>query len=199
MFKPLITHVLQHVIQQNQWAKSHLQAYAGKVIQFDFSVQRANLLILEDGSLWMAGETAMPDATVAIPPSLALRLMAKDDEAKSYIRITGDMALAKSVSQILTTMRWDVEEDLSKVVGDIAAHNITQVSKTAINAVKNQGENAAEMLAEFWQEEKNILAKKRHVEQFNQAVDTLREDVDRFEKRVAAVEKRMQANAESKA
>ena len=40
------------------------------------------------------------------------------------------------------------------------------------------------MLAEYWQEEKNVLAKKRHVEQFNTEVDTLRGDVARFEKRL---------------
>ena len=40
------------------------------------------------------------------------------------------------------------------------------------------------MLFEYWQEEKPLIAKKRHVEQFNQDVDTLRADVDRMEKRL---------------
>jgi len=191
MFKPLITHILQHVVSQNQWAKPHLQPYGGQVIQFDFKVSQANLQILEDGSLCSAGETAVPDATVTIPPSLAMRLLADDKDAKNYIHIDGDMALAKAVSQVLEQMHWDVEEDLSKVVGDIAAHKIVSGSKHAAQTVKAQSINAAEMLTEFWQEEAMILAKKRHVEQFNQAVDTIRDDVDRFEQRLKQFEQQL--------
>jgi ubiquinone biosynthesis accessory factor UbiJ len=184
MFKPLVSHVLQHITNQNNWARPHLQAYAGKVIQFDFKVIQANLLILEDGSLCSAGETAVADASVHIPPSLAMRLMAKDESAKMYIKVDGDLHLASEVSKVLQLMRWDVEEDLSKVVGDVAAYKISNISQQSFTEIKNLSKNAADMLAEYWQEENPILAKKRHVEQFIQNVDTLRNDVDRFEKRL---------------
>ena len=187
MFKPLVTHVLQHITSQNNWAKPHLAPYAGRTIQFDFSVIKANLLILEDGSLCAAGETSTIDAVVHIPPSLAMRLLAKDDAAKSYIKIDGDVHLATEVSKVLQLMRWDVEEDLSKVVGDIAAFKIGEVSKATFAEAKKQTVNAVEMLTEYWQEEKNILAKKRHVEQFIQEVDKLRNDVERFDKRLQKI------------
>jgi ubiquinone biosynthesis accessory factor UbiJ len=187
MFKPLVTHVLQHITSQNNWAKPHLAPFAGRTIAFDFSVIKANLLILEDGSLCAAGETSTIDATVHIPPSLAMRLLAKDDAAKSYIKIDGDVHLATEVSKVLQLMRWDVEEDLSKVVGDIAAFKIGEVSKATFQEAKKQTINAAEMLSEYWQEEKNILAKKRHIEQFINDVDKLRNDVNRFDKRLEKI------------
>ena len=45
------------------------------------------------------------------------------------------------------------------------------------------------MLSEYWQEEKNILAKKRHVETFNAEVDVLVSDVARIEKRIEKLSK----------
>jgi ubiquinone biosynthesis accessory factor UbiJ len=184
MLAPLVTHFLQHLTQQNNWARPYLIPFSGKVVLFDFSLIQNKLLILEDGSLSIAGETADADATVHIPPSLALRLLANDTDAKSYIRVDGDTHLATEVSKVLQNMRWDIEEDISKVVGDIGAYKISQVTQKTLETGKKQAINLAEMLAEYWQEEKNILAKKTHVESFNSAVDELKNDVDRLEKRI---------------
>ena len=184
MLKPLVTKFLQHITNQNNWSRPYLTPFAGKTVQFDFVLLKANLLILEDGSLSLAGETAVADATVHIPPSLALRLLAKDEAAKMFIKIDGDTHLATELSKVLQNMRWDIEEDLSHVTGDIAAFKIGEFSKKTFSEMKQQSINAAEMLSEFWQEEKPILAKKRHVEQFNADVDTLKSDVARLEKRL---------------
>ena len=184
MFKPLITKFLQHITNQNNWSRPYLTPFSGKTVQFDFVLLKANLLILEDGSLSLGGDTAQADATVHIPPSLALCLLAKDEAAKMFIKIDGDMHLATEFSKVLQNMRWDIEDDLSHVTGDIAAFKIGEFSKKAFTEMRQQSINAAEMLSEFWQEEKPILAKKRHVEQFNADVDTLKSDVARFEKRL---------------
>lgn len=189
MLKPLIMRFLQHLTNQNEWSKSYLIPFAGKVVQFDFVLAKANLLILEDGSLAISGnssnnKSASPDATIHMPPSLALRLLAKDEAAKMFIKIDGDTHLATEFGKVLQNMRWDIEEDLSHITGDIAAFKIGELSKKAFSDMRQQSINAAEMLSEFWQEEKPILAKKRHVEQFNADVDALKSDVARFEKRL---------------
>ncbi len=191
MFKPLITKFLQHITNQNNWSRPYLTPFSGKIVQFDFVLLKANLLILEDGSLSLAGETAVADATVHIPPSLALRLLAKDEAAKMFIKIDGDTHLATEFGKVLQNMRWDIEEDLSHVMGDIAAFKIGELSKKAFAEMKQQSINAAEMLSEFWQEEKPILAKKSHLEQFNVDVDTLKSDVARLEKRFAKLNKKL--------
>ena len=195
MFKPLITKFLQHLTSQNEWSRPHLQPFAGKVVQFDFVLAKANLLILEDGSLALGGETSAPDATIHVPPSLALRLMAKDEAAKMFIKIDGDTHLATEFSKVLQNMRWDIEDDLSHLTGDIAAFKIGEFTKKAFTEMRQKSINAAEMLSEFWQEEKPILAKKRHVEQFNADVDTLKSDLARLEKRFAKLSKKMAESA----
>jgi ubiquinone biosynthesis accessory factor UbiJ len=189
MLKPIVTRFLQHITNQNNWSRPHLQPFAGKVVQFDFVLVKANLLILEDGSLALAGEKASPEATIHVPPSLALRLLANDEAAKMFIKIDGDTHLATEFSKVLQNMRWDIEEDLSHVTGDIAAFKIGEFTKNAFTEMRQQSQNAAEMLSEFWQEEKPILAKKWHVEQFNADVDSLKSDVARFEKRLQRLTK----------
>ena len=184
MIKPLVTRFLQHLTSQNQWSKPYLTPFAGKVIQFNFVLAKANLLILEDGSLAIGGETASPEASIHLPPSLALRIVAGDEAAKMQIKVDGDTHLATEFSKVLQHMHWHIEEDLSHFVGDIAANKIGSSTKKILSSAKQQAIDAAEMLSEYWQEEKNILAKKRHVEQFNANVDALVSDVARFEKRL---------------
>jgi ubiquinone biosynthesis protein UbiJ len=185
MLKALSTRLLQHLISQNSWANPMLQQFSGKSVLFNVSFVNATVLILEDGSLAMAGETNLADATVTIPPSLLIRLLAKDETAKRQINIEGDTHLVAELTKVLTNMRWDYEDDLSKLVGDIPANKIGGLGRQALNTAKETTINLAEMLSEYWQEENPLIAKKRHVVQFNSEVDTLRADVERFEKRLA--------------
>ncbi len=192
MLKPIASQFLQHITNQNNWSRQPLTPYAGKVVQFNIALVKTSLLILEDGSLGIASENALPDATIHIPPSLALRLLAKDEAAKMLIKIDGDSHLATELSKVLQHMQWDIEEDLSKGIGDIPANQLATAAKKSIEVVKNQSINMTEMLTEYWQEEKPILAKKWQVEKFIHDVDTMRSDVTRLEKRLTKLKKRIQ-------
>lgn len=185
MFKAISTRVLQHLITQNSWANEILQPFAGKSVQFNIALVNATLVILENGSLAIAGDANVADAKVTISPGLLLRLLAKDDTARMQIDIEGDTHLAAELAKVLTNMRWDYEEDLSKVVGDVPAYKVGQFTRQAGKTIKDTGVNLASMLSEYWQEENPLIAKKRHVEQFNAEVDTLRADVERLEKRLS--------------
>ncbi len=194
MLKALSTRLLQHLISQNSWASNLLQPFAGKSIQINVSFVSTSLVILENGNLAIAGETNIPDATVTIPPSLLLRLLAKDEAANRQINIEGDTHLAAELAKVLSNMRWDYEDDISNLIGDIPANKIGTFARDTANSVKETGINLAEMLSEYWQEEMPLIAKKRHVEQFNAEVDTLGSDVARFEKKLAKLTKSIKAD-----
>lgn len=197
MLKPLITRFLQHITQQNSWSRPYLTPFSGRILQFDFSLVKAHLIILEDGSLSMAGDTASADAVIHIPPSLAMRLMAQDESAKMQIKIDGDTHLATELSKVLQQMRWDIEEDLSHLMGDIAANKLVTGSQKIAQETKKQTVNLAEMLSEYWQEEKPTIAKKWQVEKFVQEVDSLKSDIARFEKKLKKLSKSADDSAES--
>lgn len=184
MFKPLIQFVLQHLMQQNSWAAPLLQPYAHKNLRLDFKVAQVMLTILNNGDLAIAADSASADATIHLPPSLAMRLLRQDPLAHSLIKIEGDAPLGMEVGKILSAIRWDVEDDLSKIVGDIAAYQVVQLGQEKWQRWQSQAKNLGEMLVEYWQEERPIIAKKTHIEQFNRSVDQLREDADRLQQRV---------------
>lgn len=194
MFKTLSTRLLQHLISQNSWANAILQPFAAKSVRFNIGLISTSLVILENGGLAIAGETNIADATVTIPASLLLRLMAKDEAAKMQISIEGDTHLATELAKVFANMRWDYEDDLSKLVGDAPANKIGTFTQKTTKSVKEIGANLTEMLSEYWQEEKPMIAKKRHVEEFNSQVDTLSADVARFEKKLTKLSQKLTTN-----
>lgn len=191
ILKPLAAQFLQHLTRQNNWSRKYLVEFTGKVVQFNIAFTKINLLILEDGSLGVATDYAEADATIHIPPSLALRLIAKDEAAKMLIKIEGDSHLATELGKVLQLMRWDAEEDLSKVIGDTPANKAASSSKKALLSAREQSINIVGMLSEYWQEEKPILAKKWRVEQLITEIDTLNSDTARFEKKLEKLTKKI--------
>ena len=184
MFKPLLTRMLNHLITQNNWARGELQPFSGQTVTIHLGPTKANLTILENGGLAMAGESALSDASISLSPSLALRILAKDVSASNQVQITGNTELAKALAKVLQGMRWDYEEDLSKIIGDIPATQANAFAKKTFSEAKSKVINMTEMLTEYWQEENPLIAKKRHVEAFVKDVDQLRDDVERLEKRI---------------
>lgn len=184
MLKPLLTRLLNHLINQNSWARDQLRPFAGRSVLFIVPPFSATVTVLEDGGLAMAGETAEPEATVTVPFSVALRLLADDEAANTLITLEGDTELATALAKVLRNIQWEYEEDLSRLIGDIPAHQLGEFGRKTVSEAKRQTLNVAQMFSEYWQEEQPLIAKKRHVEHFLKEVDALREDVERFEKRL---------------
>lgn len=196
MLKQLSTRIIQHLLAQNKWAAPMLQPFASQSVQLNFVLFKTSLMILENGNLAIAGETNVPDATITITPSLLLRLMTKDESAKLQIKVEGDTHLATALAKVLSHVRWDYEDDLSKLTGDVSASKIGEFTRKSASTVKDTAINLAEMLSEYWQEEKPLLAKKRHIEKFNTEVDTLRADVERLEKRLNKLAKKVSSTSD---
>ena len=113
-----------------------------------------------------------------------MRLLSGDVHAQTLATIDGDTELAAAMSKVLRNMSWEYEEDLSQLIGDASAHQVAEFGRSAVSEVRKQSINVAEMFAEYWQEERPMIAKKRHVRQFMQDVEDLRDDLDRLEKRL---------------
>lgn len=192
MLKPLLTRLIQHLLAQNSWAAELLQPYGGKQARLIMPPFSATLVVLEDGGLALAGESAEVDASINIPVPVALRILAGDEGAGTAAVITGDTEFASVLASVLQGVSWEYEEDLSRVIGDVPAHEISKFGRNALSQIRRKGLSIAGMFSEYWQEEQPLIAKKRHVEQFVRNVDTLREDAERLQKRIA----RLQAHSE---
>jgi ubiquinone biosynthesis protein UbiJ len=136
------------------------------------------------GEVDAAVPNAARDLDVRISPFLLPRLAAGEEAAYREIEMQGDMELAQEVSYLARNLSWDAEEDLSKVVGDIAAHRIASGARELRHWGRDAGLRVAQGAAEYWTEESPLIASRVKVRAFVQEVSDLRDAVERLEKRI---------------
>jgi ubiquinone biosynthesis protein UbiJ len=188
MLKPLLTRLLNHLINQNSWAKQQLQPFCGKSVYFRMLPLNATFTVLEDGGLAMAGESSLPEAIITIPLSVALRLLASDAAANALITLEGDTELATALAKVLRGISWNYEEDLSRVIGAMPARKISDFGRKAAEVVGFQTRNATQTLTEYLREDQQVIAANYAIKHFLCDVDNLRDDTERLEKRLEKLE-----------
>ena len=171
-----------HLFQQNEWLKKDLSKHRSKSILFNVGPIHYALIINESGLPEYRSHIDSYDAEIKLSIASAVELMRGNK--KAHIEIKGDIDFATVMSHLLKDIEWDYEDDLSQIVGDIPAYHLVKLGKKVVNATKKTSFNIADTFAEYWLEEKPLIAKKRLVEQFNNEVDRLRFDVDRLELRL---------------
>lgn len=184
MFDALAGAPLNHLLRANTWAREALQPHAGKVACFRCMPFETRLAVLDSGEVAPAASGATPDLTLTLTPGLMLRAAARDDSVWRDVAVDGDTALGNVIHRLWRDLRWDVEEDLSRVFGDIAAHRMAESGRTLQRWARSGGDNLAHSFTEYWTEEQPLIAAKSDVSRFNAGVDRLRDDVARLEKRI---------------
>lgn len=147
-------------------------------------------------------ETQAADAELKGTPVALGRLVSTDPQTpirEGLVEMNGDTEVAEQFSELLQRVRPDLEEQLSRIVGDTAAHQIG-------NAVRGMTEWAADAkttfersLSEYLQEESRDLPTRAETDEFLTSVDRLSNDMARLEARVnrlksACREKHAQGN-----
>ena len=132
------------------------------------------------------------DAVIEGTPLSFLRLAT--GEAMQSIRaggmdVRGDAEIAEGFRRLLDAARPDLEEELSRVTGDVAAHYLAGFARDALDFGRRAGDAFARNLGEYLTEESRDLPVRLEVEEFLEGVDRLREAVDRLETRIAAAER----------
>jgi ubiquinone biosynthesis accessory factor UbiJ len=130
------------------------------------------------------------DAVIEGTPLSFLRLAT--GEAAQSIRaggmdVRGDAEIAEAFRRLLEAARPDLEEELSRVTGDVAAHYLAGFARDALDFGRRAGDAFARNLGEYLTEESRDLPVRLEVEEFLEGVDRLREAVDRLETRIAAL------------
>jgi len=136
-----------------------------------------------------SNESARPaDASFTLTPGIALRMLAADKNAWQEVQVSGDTALAREILFVAQNLRWDAEEDLSRVFGDIAAHRMAQAGSSFVRWQRQAADSFARSAAAYWTDEQPLIATRQDVERFVREVDALRDDVARAEKRIEGLE-----------
>jgi len=179
---PPVAPALNHLLRRASWARERLAAHAGKTVCFDLAPLSVSLEILATGEV-AAGHAAAA-TTFRLTPALALRIAATGRDAWREVETCGDLALARDVLYLAENLRWDAEEDLSRVFGDILAHRIAGAGNAFLRWQRDSANSLAQQATAYWTEERPLVVARPLLEQFSRDIDILRDDVARFEKRL---------------
>lgn len=102
--------------------------------------------------------------------------------------IAGDVYTAQAFQKLMSYGRPDLEEELSGLVGDVAAHGIGDAARSFGRWVSEARGTMRQNMSEYLQEESQAVPSRYEVDRFRKRVNTLRDDVDRLEARLRRVE-----------
>lgn len=184
---------INHLLKGAPWALERLAPHAGKSIAVQFGPIPLRYIIGPTGELSSARADGVPDVTLEVNPTLLMRAAGEGRSALNDANITGDTSLAQALAYIAQNISWDFEEDLSKIVGDIAAFRIGSSIRNFGSWAKQSADSFLTMSKDFWTEERPTIAKRLDLEKFISEVDELRDAAARLEKRIEILTTRKNA------
>jgi ubiquinone biosynthesis accessory factor UbiJ len=123
---------LNHVLQQEPEAMARLARQKGQVAHIEMAPITIKLVATPAGLLDIALVDAKADLTLTVTDSNPLSLLQTTLRGeKPAIQIQGDVQLAAEVNWLVDHVRWDAEEDLSRIMGDAPAHSAMQALRQA--------------------------------------------------------------------
>jgi ubiquinone biosynthesis accessory factor UbiJ len=142
----------------------------------------------------LAGEDTPADAVISGSAPALLQMLrgggSAASQVKSSVQIRGDAEIANLYRELFTAARPDLEEELSRWVGDLPARHLSQLAKSVRTWARRARRTAGENIAEYLQEEGRDLVTKTEMEEFLRGVDDVRDGVDRIEARLRSLEQR---------
>ncbi|MDO9404983.1 MAG: hypothetical protein Q7T87_13205 [Polaromonas sp.] len=128
---------LNHVLMQEREAQDRLLRRKGSVIHVRWGVFGIDLLVTPAGLFDRAVQGARPDLTVTVAADSPLAVVQSVAAGKAPpVKIEGDVQLAAELGWLAENLRWDIEEDLSRVIGDIPAHAIADAGRRILAGFK---------------------------------------------------------------
>ena len=129
--------LLNHVLMQEPEAMGRLARQKGQVLRFHWRQFEFRLLLTPAGLLDLAAGDTPPDLTLSVTDASPLALVQSAlAGTKPSVRIQGDVQLAAEVNWLVDHVRWDIEADLARIVGDAPAHALGQAARRAAAALR---------------------------------------------------------------
>ena len=191
VFESPFAGALNHLLDAEPWARERLAPFAGETLELRAPPLPAlRFAVGADGRLAPAPETGEPSLAITLRPDVLPAAAKGEDHLLRSIEVEGNAKLASEVMFLARHLRWDVEEDLARLVGDIAAHRLVATARTIAGWHADAARRVAEGLVEYAVEETRMLVKRVELDEIAAANARLRDDLERAEKRVERLEAR---------
>jgi ubiquinone biosynthesis accessory factor UbiJ len=192
--------LLNQAIRLDPETPARLAPMHGQVIELQLVGLGFSLYLIPEpnGIQLLSACEGEPDCTLRGTPLDLARMRGSKESAdqlfKGRVEIAGDSALAHQFGEFLSGLDIDWEEQLSRLTGDVIAHEVGGLTRRLFGWGKQQSLTIQQNLQEYLQEELRLLPGKLEIEPFLSDVDRLRDDLARLEARIA----RLQGNLKQK-
>ncbi|WP_354683221.1 SCP2 sterol-binding domain-containing protein [Cupriavidus necator] len=193
---------LNHLLEQEPWARNQLVPYAGRVIRFDAAAFVLSLKVTEHGCTEFAPEAEAPAVTLRVPVQqwpLVAADVAEGGQAAAlrHVRIEGDAELANTVSALARNLRWDAAEDLSLALrgilggplSDSVAQRVVDGARQVHEQATRVGRALVDNVTDYLLDERPTLVRHAALEEFGTEVGRVRDSLARLEKRLERLER----------
>lgn len=184
MIEHLILPALNHLLSSESWATSRLRPHAGNQVLIDAAPLRLHLAIDSDGMFTHGGAEQPASVTISLPGDTPARFLVDRKSLFQSAKLSGSVELAEVLGFVFRNLNWDIEADLAKLIGDIPARRLEMLRVRAFNRIGDSLSRVAQNLTEYAAEESGALVTRGEISAFGGAVDQLRDDLARLEKKI---------------
>lgn len=176
---------LNLLLRREAWAREKLAPFAGEIVELRFApIPALRLEIVEGGQARAADVHAATTLTITAKPGILAALPKGEEYLMRAVDIAGNAQLAAEILALLRYLRWDVEEDLSRVFGDVIAHRLVGTARDMAAWQADAARRLGENVMEYAIEERRLVVSRPEFDQFAAGVSRLRDDLARLEQRV---------------
>lgn len=176
---------INHLLARADWARERLAAHAGRCARLHAEPVELLFEIDNEGYLVAAERDVEPGVTLSLPLSALPGLVGGDaNKAMNAVRIEGNAELADTLGFVFRNLRWDAEEDLSRLFGDIVAHRMILGAGSLRQMHARAWAGLTGNLAEYLAEEQRALVTHGALAALADELRALRDDLARLDKRV---------------
>lgn len=178
---------LNHLLSGACWARERLRGFAGQHARIQGGPLRIDLMVDGEGYFRRpdASVGEAPAVTIELPADTPFRFLTDRNSVFAAARLSGTADFAETLAFVFRNLRWDVEDDLSKVVGDVAAHRLVRAGEAFIGWQGQAARNLAANVAEYLGEESGLVVQRRDGDRFAAQLAEAIGDLERLERRIS--------------
>jgi len=170
-----------------------LKAFDGKVVKIELTVINKILYMLpgESGIQILTEFEGEADTVLRGSPLSLFKMGLMSNTAslllKGEVEITGDTRLGHQFKNAFNQMDIDWTEPLAELVGDSLAFQLQQTGQKLTAWGQDTVRSFSNSVSEYVQEESRDVVTETELNIFNDAVDQLRNDVDRLQQKIQSL------------